>query len=80
MIVYRSFRVHASRHLPKLDNSHICKNMHGHTFNITIYVQGEINKKDGFVHLWMGKNQRSKSTRIFQTAHRMILLEKRVKV
>ena len=49
MIVYRSFRVHASRHLPKLDNSHICKNMHGHTFNITIYVQGEINEKDGFV-------------------------------
>ena len=38
------------------------------------------NKKDGFVHLWMGKNQRSKSTRIFQTAHRMILLEKKVKV
>ena len=49
MIVYRSFRVHASRHLPNLDDSHICKNMHGHTFNITVYVKGENNEKDGFV-------------------------------
>ena len=38
------------------------------------------NKKDGFVHLWMGKNERSKDTLTYQTAHRMILLEKKVKV
>ena len=49
MIVYRNFRIHASRHLPGLNDNHICKNMHGHTFNITVYINGEVNKKTGFV-------------------------------
>tara|TARA_B110000014_G_C19946677_1_gene489861 strand:- start:218 stop:583 length:366 start_codon:yes stop_codon:yes gene_type:complete len=49
MIVYRSFRIHASRFLPNLRQDHICKKMHGHTFNITIYVSGDINKTTGFV-------------------------------
>tara|TARA_Y100000590_G_C15695011_1_gene1004794 strand:+ start:856 stop:1230 length:375 start_codon:yes stop_codon:yes gene_type:complete len=49
MIVYRSFRIHASRFLPKLSDNHICKKMHGHTFNIKVTVKAEINNKDGFV-------------------------------
>ena len=49
MIVYRSFRIHASRYLPNLDDNHICKSMHGHTFNITVYISGKINNKTGFV-------------------------------
>ena len=49
MIVYRSFRIHASRFLPKLSDNHICKKMHGHTFNLTIHITGPVNKKDGFV-------------------------------
>ena len=48
MIVYRTFRFHAARHLPKLSANHICKQMHGHTFNLTVYVKGEINN-NGFV-------------------------------
>ena len=48
MIVYRSFRIHASRFLPELEDGHICKSMHGHTFNITLYVNGEIDNT-GFV-------------------------------
>ena len=49
MIVYRSFRIHASRFLPNLKDDHICKRMHGHTFNITIYINGKVDKKTGFV-------------------------------
>ena len=49
MIIYRTFRIHASRFLPNLEDNHICKRMHGHTFNITVYVNGEIDKKTGFV-------------------------------
>ena len=48
MEIYRTFRIHASRFLPNLNDNHICKKMHGHTFNITIYVKGKINKV-GFV-------------------------------
>lgn len=49
MIVYRTFRFHSARYLPNLDDNHICKQIHGHTFNITIYVDGEINEQTGFV-------------------------------
>ena len=49
MEVFRQFRFHAARHLPNLDDHHICKQTHGHTFNLTIYVNGEINETTGFV-------------------------------
>ena len=49
MIVYRTFRFHAARHLPKLSDDHICKQTHGHTFNLTIYVEEKINNSTGFV-------------------------------
>ena len=49
MTIYRSFRFHSARFLPNLDESHICKKMHGHTFNLTIYVTGKINNTNGFV-------------------------------
>lgn len=49
MTVYRTFRFHSARHLPNLDDNHICKKMHGHTFNLTIHVTGDINRKNGFV-------------------------------
>ena len=42
MKVFRQFRFHAARHLPNLDDSHICKQIHGHTFNLIIYISGEI--------------------------------------
>ena len=35
--------------MPNLEDDHICKGMHGHTFDITIYLDGPINDKTGFV-------------------------------
>ena len=49
MLVYRRFRFHSARYLPNLSDDHICKQTHGHTFNLTIYINGEINSKSGFV-------------------------------
>ena len=49
MEVFRTFRFHAARYLPNLDDSHICKKMHGHTFNLAIHIKGKINSKDGFI-------------------------------
>ena len=49
MIVYRTFRFHSARYLPNLNDDHICKQTHGHTFNLTIYIKGKINSKNGFV-------------------------------
>ena len=49
MTVFRNFRFHAARYLPNLDDNHICKKMHGHTFNLTVHITGPVNKNDGFV-------------------------------
>ena len=49
MEVFRNFRFHAARHLPKLNDKHICKKMHGHTFNLTVHVESKINPDTGFV-------------------------------
>ena len=49
MQVYRTFRFHAARSLPKLKDNHICKQVHGHTFNITIYIENNIDNTTGFV-------------------------------
>jgi len=49
MTVFRNFRFHSARHLPNLDDNHICKQTHGHTFNLTVHIKGEINPKTGFV-------------------------------
>ena len=49
MIVYRTFRFHAARHLPKLSDNHICKQIHGHTFNLNVHINGKVNPITGFV-------------------------------
>ena len=49
MTVFRTFRFHSARHLPLLDDDHICKKMHGHTFNLTVYINGKVNNKNGFI-------------------------------
>ena len=49
MVVYREYYINSARYLPKLDDSHICSKLHGHTYNIKIFVKGEINQKTGFV-------------------------------
>ena len=49
MTVYRNFRFHSASYLPKLSDDHICKQMHGHTFNLTVYIKDKINNSTGFV-------------------------------
>ena len=49
MLVFRTYRFHSARFLPNLDADHICKKIHGHTFNLTIYISGTVNVKNGFI-------------------------------
>ena len=49
MKIYRSYTVHAARFIPTLDKDHPCSKMHGHTFKITIELDGPINSNTGFV-------------------------------
>ncbi|MBJ13261.1 MAG: 6-carboxytetrahydropterin synthase QueD [Candidatus Marinimicrobia bacterium] len=49
MEVYKTFTIEAARSLPKLPNGHPCQSVHGHSFKITITVEGKIDKNTGFV-------------------------------
>ncbi len=49
MEVYKTFTIEAARKLPNLPDDHPCKNVHGHSFKITVTVSGNIQKTTGFV-------------------------------
>tara|TARA_Y100001935_G_scaffold193970_1_gene162077 strand:+ start:1158 stop:1514 length:357 start_codon:yes stop_codon:yes gene_type:complete len=49
VIVYKEYYINSARFLPKLDSSHICSNLHGHTYNIKVSVKGPVNPNTGFV-------------------------------
>jgi len=49
MEVYKTFLIEAARSLPNLSDNHPCRNVHGHSFRITITVHGDVQKDTGFV-------------------------------
>lgn len=49
MNVYKTFPIEAARSLPNLPDGHPCKNVHGHSFKITITVCGDVDEHTGFV-------------------------------
>ena len=49
MIVYKKFNIESARSLPRVSKEHPCYQVHGHSFEIIIKVEGTIDKKSGFV-------------------------------
>ena len=49
MILTRKYTFQAARKLTKINPDHICANLHGHTFHITIKIEGPLNNKNDFV-------------------------------
>ena len=49
MVVYREYYINSARFLPNVEEGHICGSLHGHTYNIKVYVGGKVDKKTGFV-------------------------------
>ena len=49
MIIYREYYINSARFLPNLENTHICSNLHGHTYNIKVSVKGPVDPHSGFV-------------------------------
>ncbi len=49
MEIYNIYHVEAARKLPGLPPSHPCGNLHGHSFQIQIFVNGPINPVTGWV-------------------------------
>ena len=49
MILSRKYTFQAARKLTKINSEHICANLHGHTFQIIIKIEGALNHKNDFV-------------------------------
>ena len=49
MNVYKTFAIEAARSLPNLPDGHPCQKVHGHSFKVTITVEGDIDQNTGFV-------------------------------
>lgn len=49
MIVFRKFTFDSAHFLPNVPDGHKCRNMHGHTYQLTVFVEGELDETYGWV-------------------------------
>ena len=49
MDVCKTFSIESARSLPHLPEDHPCRNIHGHSFKITLTVSGTVDRHTGFV-------------------------------
>lgn len=47
--IKKSFQIESARFLPQLPKSHPCSHTHGHSFKITLRLQGAVNSKLGWL-------------------------------
>ena len=49
MEIFKEFQIEAAHRLPNLPATHKCSRLHGHSFRIAVYVQGEPDEHTGWV-------------------------------
>ena len=49
MTIYKEFTFDSAHFLPNVPEGHKCKNIHGHTYSLTVFVDGKIDPKLGWV-------------------------------
>jgi 6-pyruvoyltetrahydropterin/6-carboxytetrahydropterin synthase len=49
MIVYKQFTFDAAHLLPEVPEGHKCRNLHGHTYHLTVFISGPILEGPGWV-------------------------------
>lgn len=49
MEIYKTFTFEAAHFLPNVPDGHQCKNLHGHSYKLTVYVEGEVSQAMGWV-------------------------------
>jgi 6-pyruvoyltetrahydropterin/6-carboxytetrahydropterin synthase len=46
----KEFRFEAAHTLPSLPDGHKCRQMHGHSFKVTVTIEGEVDPKIGWIY------------------------------
>lgn len=49
MIIFQQFTFDSAHFLPLVQDGHKCKNVHGHTYHISVYLEGELDPEAGWV-------------------------------
>ena len=49
MIIYKQFTFDSAHFLPNVPEGHKCRNVHGHTYHLTVYVDGKLKSHEGWV-------------------------------
>lgn len=49
MEVFKEFQFEAAHRLPNVPPEHKCSRLHGHSFQVTLYISGEINQDSGWI-------------------------------
>ena len=49
MKIYKRFTIEAAHRLPNLPDDHKCSRLHGHSFNIEVHIEGEVDADTGWV-------------------------------
>lgn len=49
LIIEKTVRFEAAHHLPHMPVGHKCRNVHGHSYTLTVQVRGPVDPKSGIV-------------------------------
>jgi 6-pyruvoyltetrahydropterin/6-carboxytetrahydropterin synthase len=49
MIIYKEFTFDSAHYLPNVPGTHKCHSMHGHTYKITVFLEGKLVEELGWV-------------------------------
>jgi len=49
MIIYRQFTFDSAHFLPNVPVQHKCRATHGHTYKLTVFIEGDLIKEHGWV-------------------------------
>lgn len=49
MTIFRQFSFDSAHYLPNVPTGHKCRNMHGHTYQLTVYINGPLDPDGGWV-------------------------------
>ena len=49
MIIYKQFTFDSAHLLPNVPQDHKCRQLHGHTYHLTVFVEGDLQKEMGWV-------------------------------
>ncbi|WP_350179816.1 6-carboxytetrahydropterin synthase QueD [Phaeodactylibacter sp.] len=49
MLIFKEFTFDAAHFLPKVPEGHKCRNLHGHTYRIKLFLEGAVDPEMGWV-------------------------------